>query len=77
MLVFGEKLEGVPEWRTIIVTATLVLVIVYLYQSVVSYRRLRNFKGPFLASFSLTWLAWKTVPGTLYLTLRDASEKYG
>ena len=49
----------------------------YTFQSIASYRRLSSFRGPHWAAWSQTWLFKQTVSGSLYLTLRDVSVKYG
>ena len=64
-------------WQTIFSLCVLAFLIVHISQSILSYRRLRAFKGPLWASLSQTWLAHQTITGGLYLTLRDVSEKYG
>lgn len=41
------------------------------------YRRLRHFKGPWLASFSKLWMMKCTFAGTMHLEVADVCAKYG
>ncbi|GIZ47929.1 hypothetical protein CKM354_001100500 [Cercospora kikuchii] len=61
----------------IAVAAVTLLAVYYIVGSVLSYRRLRLFKGPPLASFSRFWLFWKECRGTLPHAQVAALEKYG
>lgn len=51
---------------------------VYIFASyVISYRKLRQFKGPFLASLSQCWLFRATLDGRVPSAGADALKKYG
>ncbi len=62
-------------------SALVLLVIVFAGYFVtsrsLSYRKLRQFPGPFLASFSELWLFNVTAKGDLYLSAEKALRKYG
>ncbi|KAL2157858.1 hypothetical protein VTH06DRAFT_4911 [Thermothelomyces fergusii] len=49
----------------------------YLISSIAAWWRLREFKGPFLASFSYMWLAWVSRTGRLSEYMAKAEAKYG
>lgn len=52
--------------------------LIYLFVSyVLSYRKLRQFKGPFLASLSQYWLFKATLDGRVATAGADALKKYG
>lgn len=42
-----------------------------------AYWRLRQFRGPFLASWSRIWLVGTIVGGELHLVFQDVNAKYG
>ena len=52
--------------------ATYIVVSLYL-----NYRKLPQFKGPFLASISGLWLFRETLAGRMYVTCAEALETYG
>ena len=52
------------------------IVFLLVKQSLV-YRRLRQFKGPWLAATSKLWLMECTYKGTMHLDLADVCSKYG
>ncbi|KAL2148282.1 hypothetical protein VTH82DRAFT_2430 [Thermothelomyces myriococcoides] len=54
-----------------------VVAIAYVISSVVAWWRLREFKGPFLASFSYMWLGWVSWSGRMGEELAKAEAKYG
>lgn len=55
-----------------------VLLFAYLVvDSVIQYRKLRQFKGPWLACFSPLWLFKCTADGRMYLAIADALQEYG
>ena len=55
--------------------AVLALVtVVYYFRR---WYRLRDFKGPWLASFSEVWLAKTALSGSFHTILMDASKQYG
>jgi len=41
------------------------------------YRRLRHFKGPWLASFSKLWMMKCTFAGRMHLEVADVCAQYG
>lgn len=62
-------------------TGTGILVSVVLLYLLVStarnYLKLRQFKGPWLASISPVWMFYYTCRGELYLAVEAALHKYG
>ena len=64
-----------PTYVTLLgFTAFLVYVLV---NYVISYRKLRQFKGPFLASLSQYWLFKATLDGRVSPAGADVLKKYG
>ncbi|KAJ9144220.1 Cytochrome p450 [Pleurostoma richardsiae] len=53
------------------------LVLYYVVSSILAWRRLRDFKGPWLASFSYLWMARTSTSGHMWSIYRDVSAKYG
>ncbi|AEO61226.1 cytochrome P450 monooxygenase [Thermothelomyces thermophilus ATCC 42464] len=49
----------------------------YVISSIVAWWRLREFKGPFLASFSYMWLGWISYSGRMSEYMAKAEAKYG
>jgi len=58
---------------TVLIASSVVLVV----QRLRSWYRLRQFKGPLLASFSRIWLVRKVVGGTMHLDFQEVNAKYG
>jgi hypothetical protein len=54
-----------------------ILVLYYVITAFRSWRRLREFKGPTLASFSYLWMVRTTFSGRMWEKYRDVSGKYG
>jgi len=77
MMGFSIPDSLVVEWQTAALVLTGILIVTSVAQSILSYRRLREFDGPLWAKLSQTWLFHKTLSGGLYLTLADVSRKYG
>src|SRR5436190_2482685 len=48
-----------------------------LWSIVRSYRRLRQFKGPWLGSFSKLWMIRSTYRGRMHLDVAEVCKKYG
>lgn len=49
----------------------------YAISAALAWRRLRNFNGPTLASFSYLWMARTALSGRMWEIYRDASAGYG
>jgi len=60
-------------WNTLIACCIVSL----LVHRFLIYRRLRHFKGPWLATFSKLWLMKSTFNGTVHLDVADVCRKYG
>jgi len=56
---------------------TLGFVIALVVNRFLVYRRLRHFKGPWLASFSKLWMMKCTLAGTMHLEVADVCAQYG
>jgi len=54
-----------------------VAVVTYAVSAVIAWRRLREFKGPFLASFSYVWLARASYSGRMAERWMETEAKYG
>ncbi len=61
----------------IAVAAVAVAFVYYILGALVSYRRLRQFRGPPLAGVSRLWLFWKECTGSLPQAQLAALEKFG
>lgn len=62
------------DLRCLLVSAALVIYIVYKIQT---YRRLRAFKGPFSAGFTSFWHSWSFLTWNSHLFYQDVCEHYG
>lgn len=61
-----------------LIVVLMALILAYLViSSVIQYRRLKQFKGPWLACLTPLWLFKCTAQGKMYLACADAIEKYG
>lgn len=69
--------DGMALLSRIAVAAVIVAVVYYILGALLSYRRLRQFRGPPLASFSRLWIFWKECKGGLPQAQITALEKYG
>jgi len=67
----------VNGFKLIIFASAILFLVIHIIQSIQSYLRLRQFKGPLWASLSQTWLAHQTLSGGLYLAVADISKTYG
>jgi hypothetical protein len=66
------------EWKSSIIYVVGVLFLVnFIVRHVISYRRLRAFRGPFWASVTQLWLFQKTAKGIVNTEMRKVTEKYG
>lgn len=54
-----------------------VLVVSYLYPYIVTFRTLRDLRGPVLARFSNLWLLMTARRGKRYLLVDEAHKKHG
>lgn len=63
------------SWTLVSVVAALTAV--YGINRVLSYYRLRRFRGPWLASFTSFWIVKTTLGGKIHLELARVNEKYG
>jgi len=61
--------------HVVVLSAALSLVTIAYY--VHRWYRLRDFKGPWLASFSEIWLAKTALSGSFHNILMDTNKKYG
>ena len=69
-------LLSLPSTYVVLLSST--TAIVYLLVGyVLSYRKLRQYKGPLLASLSQYWLFRATVKGQVSSAGADVLEKYG
>lgn len=64
-------------WQNVLVVVGVYIVVDFVVRSVVSYRRLSAFKGPFFASISQLWLAAKTFKGGLNIEFAKVIDQYG
>lgn len=64
---------NIAKYGTIAAVFALVTVAYYFRR----WYRLRDFKGPWLASFSEVWLAKTALSGSFHTILLDASKQYG
>jgi hypothetical protein len=62
---------------TIAYSLVLCLVNVLVAHRFLVYRRLRHFKGPWLAAFSKLWMMKCTFAGTMHLDVADVCAQYG
>jgi uncharacterized membrane protein len=53
------------------------IAVAFALNSVISYRRLRQFKGPFWCSISSFWLAKVTLAGAVHVNTEEVISKYG
>jgi hypothetical protein len=65
------------SWKEAVVIAAAVFIVLFVFRSIASYRRLRAFSGPFWAAQTELWLAQKTFVGGLNITLQNITDKYG
>ncbi|MCJ1311384.1 hypothetical protein MMC25_005055 [Agyrium rufum] len=70
----GLRLMDRINVQYLLVSICLVIVVSYY---VSAWYRLRQFNGPWLASFSEAWLFWKSTSGNLHLILYDVYRKHG
>lgn len=69
----SNLLDNIAQYGVIAAVLGLVTVVYYFRR----WYRLRDFKGPWLASFSEVWLARVALSGSFHTILMDASKKYG
>jgi len=70
--------SAVFEWKsTIIYVVGVLFFINFIVRHVISYRRLRVFRGPLWASVTQLWLFQKTAKGVVNTEMRKVTEKYG
>lgn len=62
-----------PLWYYLL--TILILSLVYSYFQ--SWYRLRDFKGPWLASLTEAWLFGNTTKGDLHMRLYEVNKEYG
>ena len=55
----------------------IIIASVVIFQRLLGYWRLRQFRGPLSAKFSDYWLMRATLSGNLHSALADVHEKYG
>ena len=67
---FSDKIANYGGIATVLGLVT----VVYYFRR---WYRLRDFKGPWLASFSELWLGWTALSGTFHTTLIDVNKRYG
>lgn len=74
---FGlASFEGV-SWSVLAIATTGVLILYYTITAVLSWHRLRHFRGPFLASFSYLWLFRAAVSEQAYKLHIATRKHYG
>lgn len=65
------------DWRLAFASLAILLSVLYTTRKILSYRRLRAFKGPTWASLSQSWAGYQMITGKFDLALIDISTKYG
>lgn len=70
-----DKIWG--DWRVMLAVLSLLCVVVFAVQTIVTWYRLRQFKGPFPATFSNLWLVRALLNGRMNFDMLEASRKYG
>jgi len=53
------------------------LVVFLVVRAIVRYRKLSQFRGPFWASISRSYIFWKSINRSLWVAECEAIEKYG
>ncbi|KAH6855442.1 cytochrome P450 [Chaetomium sp. MPI-CAGE-AT-0009] len=73
---FREIIAGltVAEW---VLTVGTIAIAAYVVTSVLAWWRLREFNGPFLASFSYLWVARVSYSGRMFERWAEVEAKYG
>jgi hypothetical protein len=77
---FPEDLMGpvIFKWKSrVLYIVGILLLVNFLARHVISYRRMRVFRGSFWASVTQLWLFQKTAKGIANTEVRKITEKYG
>lgn len=53
------------------------VLVAFVFQRFTLYSRLKQFDGPWLASFSKLWMLKETYNGTIHIAVAEVCEKYG
>ena len=61
----------------IIAVIVSLITVAFAVNRIISYRRLRQFKGPFWASISNFWLAKATLDAAVNVKTEEVTRKYG
>jgi hypothetical protein len=73
-----DVLQGVADHpRTVIATAALGLVVLFVADTLRTWYRLSHVPGPFWAGFSKAWMVRQSFKGTQPYAIQQANEKYG
>jgi len=68
---------GQLDWTQLALGTGLLALLSYTLSSIVAWSKLRHIPGPFIASFSYTWLTWAVATGKSDLIVDAEQRKHG
>ena len=68
---------GILSSSLVLLGLAVVLLVFLVVRAIVRYRKLSQFRGPFWASISRSYIFWKSIHRSLWIAECAALEKYG